>query len=272
MNQGVEIVVRTWNNTPIGRRPEDGYVNATAMCKANGKDWYGYIRSARTKEYIDALGDALNPETHCGAAVPQNCGTDLVISIQGGEPELQGTWIHPRLAIDLARWISPEFAVWMDGWFLEEVQQGRRPEQPPALPVADPIERAEAVLGLVDTSLNLLDRLGGADERERMVYRDLINNTLVRSTGNILLPAERKTMTLAEAFIECGAPPHKATKFATKVGKAFKELYRREHDGKEPSTHIQLVGGRETPVADYEASWVASMFPQLKRWLEELMA
>lgn len=38
-----------------------------------------------------------------------------------GPNERRGTYVHPRLAIDLARWISPEFAVWMDGWFLDEV-------------------------------------------------------------------------------------------------------------------------------------------------------
>jgi hypothetical protein len=29
--------------------------------------------------------------------------------------------VHPRIAVDLARWLHPEFAVWMDGWFLEGV-------------------------------------------------------------------------------------------------------------------------------------------------------
>ena len=149
---------------------------------------------------------------------------------------------------------------------------GVRPQaEAPAPALPDPIERAELVLKLVDTSLDLLDRLGGADERERMVYRDLINNTVVRGTGNLLLPAERKTMTLAEAFIECGAPPHQATKFATKLGRAFKELYRRDHDGQEPRTHKQIVRGRECDVADYEAPWVATLFPQIKQWLSELM-
>jgi hypothetical protein len=45
----------------------------------------------------------------------------LVQVIQGGPPHMQGTWIHPRLAIDLSRWLHPEFAVWMDGWFLESL-------------------------------------------------------------------------------------------------------------------------------------------------------
>lgn len=142
--------------------------------------------------------------------------------------------------------------------------------QAPAL--LNPVEHAGRILTLVDTSLDLLDRLGGADERERMVYRDLINNTVVRSTGNALLPPERKTMTLAEAFIECGAPPHKATKYASKRGRAFKDLYRRDHDGQEPMTHKQLVNNRECFVADYEVSWVQTMFTQIKQWIKELMA
>jgi hypothetical protein len=78
------------------------------MCLANQKRWFDYERLDRTYYYIHALSEAT-------ATNPDN----LVISVKGGIPELQGTWIHPRLAVDLARWISPAFAVWMDGWFLE---------------------------------------------------------------------------------------------------------------------------------------------------------
>jgi hypothetical protein len=140
------LEVRRWNCTDIQRRQADGYVNATAMCKANGREWFTYARSARAQEYIAALQDHLNwiPEpgqsTHriAGESVP-----DLIQSIQGGTPDLQGTWIHPRLAVDLARWISPVFAVWMDGWFLDSLggssggalsAHPRLPQLPPAGP------------------------------------------------------------------------------------------------------------------------------------------
>ena len=36
------LVVRSWNDTPISRRTSDGYINATAMCKANAKRWTDY--------------------------------------------------------------------------------------------------------------------------------------------------------------------------------------------------------------------------------------
>lgn len=114
------LTVRIWNDAAISRRDADGFVNATAMCKANGKRWENYHRCQRTQEYIAAL-----------AAVARNraTGSELIHTIQGGTPALQGTWIHPRLAIDLARWISPAFAVWMDGWFLESITQPQQPLQ-----------------------------------------------------------------------------------------------------------------------------------------------
>lgn len=101
---------RIWNGVEIQRRPSDGYVNATAMCKANGKRWRDYAITERTQEYIAALKRDLGSAGNLA---------DLIQTITTGLNHLRGTWIHPRLAVDLARWISPAFAVWMDGWFLE---------------------------------------------------------------------------------------------------------------------------------------------------------
>lgn len=104
------LTVRVWNGTHISRR-EDGFVNATAMCKANGKRLHHYLANERTDDYIAALA--------ADAGIP---ATGIVSVRRGGSPDRQGTWVHPRLAVDLARWISPQFAVWMDGWFLESLQ------------------------------------------------------------------------------------------------------------------------------------------------------
>jgi hypothetical protein len=103
---------RTWNGVEIQRRPTDGYVNATAMCKANGKLWKNYHQNDRTQAYIAALTMALG-----SAGNP----ADPIQTITTGLNHLRGTWVHPRIAVDLARWISPAFAVWMDGWFLESL-------------------------------------------------------------------------------------------------------------------------------------------------------
>lgn len=101
------LSVRIWNDAAIACRDHDSYANATAMCMANDKLWSDYKRLDRTQEYIAALTADL------GLSADQ-----LIQTKQGGTSELRGTWIHPRLAVDLARWVSPTFAVWMDGWFL----------------------------------------------------------------------------------------------------------------------------------------------------------
>jgi hypothetical protein len=134
---------RTWNGVQIQRRPSDGYVNATAMCKAYGKRWENYHRNERTQHYIAAL-DRSMAETGCDAAVTRNRVTgkpDLIQTIQGGLPHLQGTWVHPRIAVDLARWLHPEFAVMMDGWFLESFTPKLAADPNPATAALPPQQR-----------------------------------------------------------------------------------------------------------------------------------
>lgn len=132
VSQGLEV--RSWQGHAIQRRQADGFVNATAMCQACGKRWNDYQRIDATQAYIQAL-----------AAVAGIPATDLILLRQGGIPSEQGTWIHPRLAIDLARWLSPQFAVWMDGWFLESMgsQPQPKPQQlqlAPASPATELLE------------------------------------------------------------------------------------------------------------------------------------
>ncbi len=143
------LEVRAWEGTAIQRRRADGYVNATAMCKAGGRRWFDYVRLDRTTDYIEALAAvAGNPAT-------ENHG--LIHTIQGGTPELQGTWVHPRLAVDLARWISPAFAVWMDGWFLESAQGQSRP--PAAKPKPRPARRRRPLQADGPTQITWGDRV-----------------------------------------------------------------------------------------------------------------
>jgi DNA-binding HxlR family transcriptional regulator len=113
------LSVRTWNDAPITRRDSDGFADATAMCRANGKEWSNYRQNERTADYLQALSNRLG--------IPAE---QLVFTTTTGPNHLRGTWVHPRLAVDLARWLSPKFGVWMDGWFLEQLGQ---PQPAPAL-------------------------------------------------------------------------------------------------------------------------------------------
>ena len=116
------LEVREWNGTAIQRRDADGYVNATAMCKANGKHLPHYLANDRTRQYLQALAGSVG--------IP----TDLMVqSVVTGPNDQRGTWVHPRVAVDMARWLAPVFAVWMDGWFLESMAAPAAAAQPPQL-------------------------------------------------------------------------------------------------------------------------------------------
>ena len=93
---------------------EDGYINATALCKAGGKQFNDWYRLDKTKLFLNALS------TSTGHPV------DLLTHvITGGRNELRGTWVHPRLAVNIAQWISPLFDVQVSGWVYEIAVTGK---------------------------------------------------------------------------------------------------------------------------------------------------
>jgi hypothetical protein len=90
-----------YKENPI-QKNEFGYISATLMCKVNNKKVNDWLRCKSFKQYVNAISIALN--------IP----VDELVIIQRGGPGDQGTWIHPRLALKLARWISLEFEMWCD--------------------------------------------------------------------------------------------------------------------------------------------------------------
>jgi hypothetical protein len=82
-----------------------GYVNATQLCKVNGKKLNDWSRLKRSNDYIEAL----SAETGIPASA-------LMVEIIGGGDgngaTFQGTFVHPEVAISIASWISPKFEVW----------------------------------------------------------------------------------------------------------------------------------------------------------------
>lgn len=105
MQQHFDLIPHKAQGATIYQRPNDGYINATAMCQASGKLWGHYRSTAQTEAFLTAL------EADIGIPI-----SGLVQSIKGGDPRLQGTWVHPQVAIHLAQWCSAEFAVKVSQW------------------------------------------------------------------------------------------------------------------------------------------------------------
>lgn len=104
---------KTDNGLIIAQRQLDGYINATAMCQATGRKLSHYLENQSTKEFIKEL------ETDAG--IP---ASELIQVVRGGNA-VQGTWVHPDVAINLAQWLSPKFAVMVSKWVREWLSGGR---------------------------------------------------------------------------------------------------------------------------------------------------
>jgi hypothetical protein len=92
----------------------DGFINATVIAKQFGKKTENYLRTNETKAYIAALEKYLFPAGNSITPKSVNEQNQLVI-VKSGAPETGGgTWLHPKLTVHFARWLSPDFAVWCD--------------------------------------------------------------------------------------------------------------------------------------------------------------
>jgi len=103
----MEIITKNFNGIAIDFSIDletELYINATEVAKSFGKKPDNWLRNKDVKDYIKAL---LFRFSHLSNG-------DLVVIKQGGNPQEQGTWIHKKLIIAFARWLSPDFAVWCD--------------------------------------------------------------------------------------------------------------------------------------------------------------
>jgi hypothetical protein len=242
------LVSRSWNGTPISRRVTDGYVNATAMCKANNKQWSKYRESDRCQTYLDALAETSGIRMF-----------DLIESRQG---QGGGTWVHPQVAVDLARWISAPFAVWMDGWFLESLQQAR----PAPVETPSPRLREAEVIALVERSITLFERLGGLDQRDELLFKDIVrSNVLTASSGLLPGAPTDEELTLGDAWLEVFQQALPRSQFCA-AGKLVARAYREEF-GQEPPCRQQFVDGAPRQVKSYRRSWLIETLKRLRAQL-----
>jgi hypothetical protein len=92
----------TWGGHSIAfeAKPDALLVNATQMGKAFSKEPRDFLRTSQTKAFIDVLAHSANLRSD-----------DVVVTVNGGTE--RGTWMHRRLALKFAAWLSPEFELWV---------------------------------------------------------------------------------------------------------------------------------------------------------------
>ena len=140
-------------------KKENLYFNATEIAKQFGKLSKDYLDNKQTKEYILA---------RCGK---DNCPFENFVKVTKGGKH-QGTWLHQKLAIDFARWCSPEFAVELDDWVLHKLQEEKQRK----------IDRAIARLEYPDLTDAIQEFLITGKDSDKWLYTneaDMINSTVL---------------------------------------------------------------------------------------------
>lgn len=122
----MKIINHKFNGLQIRQRAEDGYVNATDMCKVANRRWNNYWRQKETQEYLLALAKELGLTVIVKNPVTLIRATALIQIIQGGNSQ-QGTWVHPEVATDLAQWVSVLFRIRVNRWIVRWMTAGKNP-------------------------------------------------------------------------------------------------------------------------------------------------
>ena len=132
-------LVKVYNDGKVELRVEfkmiDGQVYAKANTMAESQKLADWKRSANTKRYIDAL----NSRKINGM---ENSHTSFIIS-ESGTDTLNGTWIHEKLILNLARYISVDFELWADEQIATLIRDGEVNLTKPSYAIDNPIERAK---------------------------------------------------------------------------------------------------------------------------------
>ena len=153
-------------------------VNATEMAKPFKKVAKDWLRTKQTNEFIHSL-----------SVVRHISPTELVVKSQGGT--VQGTWMHEDVAIEFARWLAPEFAIWCNDRIKELLTVGMTATQP----------TLEAMLNNPDLVIGLATKLKQQrEENARLVEANRKSQAVIAQQSEKILKDAPK-VSYFEAFM-----------------------------------------------------------------------
>ena len=103
---------RDYKGFKIYIRENDGFINATSLCKVGDKKFSNWYRTTEAKVVIRKLRQELKTDASNPVVVETTVG-----NVSKGS--VRGSWIHPRLATCIALWVDPCFALKVSEWIEE---------------------------------------------------------------------------------------------------------------------------------------------------------
>ena len=203
-----ELMIKTFETVEVFFM-EDGWFNATAVAIKHGKNVNDWTRSddafrygvelakllnslnhppgGQLNEMIQAIENTQNKEKR-RVLIVEFLKTIGLVKIKRGSPENGGgTWMHPKLGVKFARWLSVKFELWCDQQ-IEVIIQRINSEQRPNFPVELHPVLHFLVVGQEEDSLMkqtrntytaVLDTLGCAAAAYKRCLTNNVSNILI---------------------------------------------------------------------------------------------
>jgi hypothetical protein len=136
----------------------------------------------------------------------------------------------------------------------------------PGVESPPPRLREVEVIALVERSITLFEQLGGLDQRDQLLFKDIVrSNVLTASSGLLPGTPTDQELTLGDAWLEVFQQALPRNQFCA-AGKLVARAYREEF-GEEPPCRQQFVDGAPRQVKSYRRSW---LIETLKRFRAQL--
>lgn len=232
-------VLKTYQDVDIPFT-EDAYVNVTPIAKRFNKKTADYLKLFKTQEYIKALAQKLSVE---GNPVTEET---LVFIVQSGIPQNQGTWLHPKLVIDFARWLNPEFALWCD----EQIEQIlKRNQQEFKMPTTlleagklwlAELEAHESTRLLLQDAKNIIE-----DQKPKITYHDIVLNcvdliTITQIAKDFELSAQKLNKILYEEGVQYKDKTGVWMLYAKYLTNQYAQTFTHVYEDKDGKQHAKL--------------------------------
>lgn len=163
-----DTVTEYFDGHPVEFRQSDGYMNLTALCREFNRIPNDFLRLSTTQDMIGALASDLGE-------IREN----LVFTSRGVGRD-SGTWIHPEMAIEAARWVKPVFSIQCNRIIARLMAMHNSTPEPREAPLRIPTT-TEALRALAEYSekLDCEREKFKESEQERLRLSDVVKEVIL---------------------------------------------------------------------------------------------
>lgn len=179
---------------------DDMFFNATEIAKQFDKRMHDFWRDSQNEKYLNSL------------ITLEECNKENFIKTRTGS-KYGGTWLHQKMALQFARWLSSDFAVRLDKWIIERLKDEEQRKKARLAAKTGYLELSEAVKNDHDPVMhyhysneaNLVNRIvldmTANEYREKFDVKDIRDNL-----DAFQMKAIKDLQSANKVYIEDGVP------------------------------------------------------------------